>query len=824
MIALALASLRHRLAAFVATFLAVLVGSALLVACGGLFETALRLNAQPQRLAGAELLVTGSEGFKLPDQESETVPYAERSGVNMARLSQLRALPGVADAWADLSFPAVVAGQAPTGGTVLSGHDWASAGITPYTLTDGAAPHEGEVVLDAATASRARVHPGDDVRLVVSGRPESFTVAGVAASRQHVDAAAMFFATTDVDRLSAHPDTADVIGIRPADGVSADELAGRLPAGLTVLTGEDRGAAEFPGIAGSMLPLILLSSIFGGMVLVVMALVVWATISLSVRQRQRELALLRATGATPAQTRTLVVAETMAVAVLAAAGGLLLGSVVGDVIFRLSAERGVVPAALEFRQGPIPFAAGALLALVAPWLAARFAAGAAARTKPVQALVEASIPPATVHPARRLLARVFVAGTGALAVSTMFLDPDTAAAVGGPAVLTGAIAVALLGPELVDLLVARAAPAIRRLAGRHGPLAVINTRSRAVQFAAVLTPLTLATAIALGNVYSQTTMDAAALDAHVGELRADAVVGSAAGGIAPGLLDTIRDTPGVTAAAALVTSSGWLERPYDGRGSDPWPFVGISDGSALATPVTAGSLTDLDGNTVALPASQAEDLGLTVGSAVTLRLGDGTRAKVRVVALLDSPSNYGSVVVPASLLAPHTLTGLPSHVLVQGNPAGLQQRLRDFPGTTLGGQDALAAEFAQGQNVQAWINYLLAALALAYAAIASVNTLAVAVLSRRRELAVQRLAGATRREVTRMLAVESAVIAVAGLALGAVIALCTVLPTAVAVGSWIPTGPVWVLLATIAAVFLIVHPVTLVTARLAMRRAAISTV
>jgi putative ABC transport system permease protein len=221
---------------------------------------------------------------------------------------------------------------------------------------------------------------------------------------------------------------------------------------------------------------------------------------------------------------------------------------------------------------------------------------------------------------------------------------------------------------------------------------------------------------------------------------------------------------------------------------------------------------------VAIDEDQADDLGLSVGSPVTLRLGDATQAKVRVVALLeDSPS----VVVPASLLAPHTMTGLPSKLLVRGTS---DLEVRDFPGVTVAGPDALAAEFERGLGVQAWINYLLAILAMAYAAIASVNTLAVAVLSRRREFAAQRLAGATRREVAAMLSVEAVVIGAAGLVLGTVIALCTVLPMAVAVGAFIPSGPLWVFPATAAAILAIVYPVTRVAAGLAMRRRAIDAV
>lgn len=774
MISLALAGLRHRLAAFVATFLAVLLGSALLIACGGLFETAIRLSAPPHRLAGASLLVTGPAGFKLPDQESETVPYAERSTVDLSVLAGIRDVRGVADAVPDISFPAALPGG---GDTALAGHDWASARLSPYRLTDGDAPRAGQVVLDSETALRAGAAPGDEVRLVVAGAEREFTVSGVADG----PVTAMFFASSDARRYTSHPDRADVIGVFPSEGIAVADLAARMPAGVTVLTGDGRGAAEFTGIDGSRLPLILLAAIFGGMVMIVMGLVVWATISLSVRQRQREIALLRATGATPDQTRRLVVVETMAIAVAGCAGGAVLGWLVGEWIFDVSAAKGIVPSALEFRQGPIPFAAGVVLGLLVPWLTARVAAGAAARTRPVQALAEASIPSATVHPVRRLAALVFAAATVLLALTSVFLDADTASAIGGPAVLTGAIAVALSGPELVVWLVGKVE---RFVPG----LAVINLRARAVQWAAVLTPVTLAVGIALGNIYSQTIMDDAKLAAMVEQFTVDSVVSLPA---------EVRD------GSELVLSQGWVEEPYDGKGSDPSQFVGLSDPSVLATPVEQGSLSELRGDAVALDADEADDLGIGVGSTVTLRLGDGSRAKVKVVALLDdSPS----VVVPADLLAPHTTAGVPVYALVPG--AG----------------DSVEALFAEGLGVQAWINYLLAGLALAYAAIASVNTLAVTVLSRRREFAAQRLAGATRREVTRMLLVEAGLVGLAGLALGTVISLFTVLPMAFASGAVIPTGPVWVFGAVVVAVGAIVWPVTLVTARMAMHRKPIDAI
>jgi len=98
------------------------------------------------------------------------------------------------------------------------------------------------------------------------------------------------------------------------------------------------------------------------------------------------------------------------------------------------------------------------------------------------------------------------------------------------------------------------------------------------------------------------------------------------------------------------------------------------------------------------------------------------------------------------------------------------------------------------------------------------------VLSRRREFAAQRLAGATRREVTGMLLVEAGLVGLAGLALGTVLSLFTVLSMALAAGAIIPSGPVWVFGGVIVAVGLIVWPVTLVAARMAMHRKPIDAI
>ncbi|MET7993326.1 FtsX-like permease family protein [Amycolatopsis sp. NPDC005232] len=834
---MALASLRFRAAASLATFVAILVGCSLLIACGGLFETALTLDAQPQRLAAAPVVVGGSAGFKLPDEESQVVPYSERAGVPADQLTRLAGVPGVRQVVPDVSFPAVLVTAAgpQAGGDALAGHGWESAALAPYTLASGTPPQNtGQVVLDATSAAGVQV--GGQVAIAVDGaQPRDFVVTGIAHS--DVSGPALFFSAGDVQQFATHPGTVDLAGVFPAPGVDADDLAGRLAEqvpGLTVLTGADRGSAEFPGIEAAQLPLILLAGVFGGMVLVVMALVVSATISLTVRQRQQELALLRATGATPKQVHRMVLSETMVVAVLAAIAGVFLGRFVGTRIFAITTEDGVLPPQLEFSQGIIAFAGGLLLALGISFAAAWFAALPAARSRPLQALAEASIPSAKVNDVRKFGAKIFAGFTVLLAVATLFLPVDIASAACGPAVLTGSIAVALIGPELMAYVATRFGPLIRRVGGRDATLAVINSRTRAVAFAAVLTPITLATAVALGNVYAETTQQHAIVGAYAEQLQADAVVDSGTGAVSADLVRAVQQVPGVGTVSPLVTSQGWIEEPYDGNGSDPGRLLGVDAGdtSVLATPVTSGTLRDLTGDTVALPEDIADDLDLKLGDTITMRLGDGGQAHVRIVALLDSPSGYPSIVLPAALLAQHTTSGVASRLLVRaadGQDASavvsaVTAATHNWPGVVVGDSDTLTESFAASADVEAMIHYLLAVLAIAYAAIAAVNTLAVAVLSRRREFGVQRLAGAGRRQVRSMLMIEGGILAVLGVVLGTVISLFTMVPMAISSGTIVPVGPIWVFFAVIAAVFVIVWPVTALSARLAMRRSPIEAV
>src|SRR5262249_11812604 len=157
---------------------------------------------------------------------------------------------------------------------------------------------------------------------------------------------------------------------------------------------------------------------------------------------------------------------------------------------------------------------------------------------------------AEIHPWRRLAATVLVAGAFVLAVVTLFMSPENASATGGGIALVGALAAALLAPRLIERLASRLHPLLFA-----DELAVLNVRARAHRNAALVIPVLLVAAIALANIYQQTTT------AHA--------------------VESAR-TKDVAKGAQVISSSGWVEQPVDrSHRIDPWPLQGTGHEVAI---------------------------------------------------------------------------------------------------------------------------------------------------------------------------------------------------------------------------------------------------
>ncbi|MEV3873915.1 FtsX-like permease family protein [Streptomyces sp. NPDC049906] len=829
MLSLAMQTLRFRLGGFVATFVALFFGSALIMACGGLMESGVREAVPAQRFAAAPIVVTG-------DQKYDGSTLAERVRLDQAQVRTVENVPGVERAVADASFPvAVVRDGRPVTDLPDSatgdehrplGHAWESARLAPYTLSSGERPTAaGEVVLDSGLAERAGARVGERVRIVVAGRGEEFRLTGVVeqSGGRAASQPAVFF--SDVQARAFDGGAVDAIGVLPEPGTDTAELRERidkvLDGGAVTLTGDERGLAEFPQAAASQKNLVMLSAIFGGWAVLVAMFGASSTLGLTVQQRQREMALLKAIGTTPAQLRLMILGETLVVAVLAAVLGCLPGALLSELLFDQLVDAGIISGAIEFRQSLIPAVVAVVASLVAAVGAAYLTARKVAETRATDALASSAQEGGWLTRVRVVLSVLFLTGGVAMAVMTVtMMKGDLTASTAGPACIMWAIGLALLAPGFTKAIVWLLQGPMRLLAGLTGHMAVLNSRAHTIRMASTVTPIVLLTGVATGTLYMQQIEDASHRTSRNGVLHADNVVTSEVGGLAPGTLDRVRQAPGVDAASSYVTSTGFVQSPEDAdQTGDGWPLQGIDDVANLAVPAATGSLADLRGNSVVLPVERAEALGRKVGDSITLRLGDGTPVKVTVVATYHPKGDATALLLPAPLLVTHTTDGVAKQILVRhaagADPdevtAAVTALVKDQPGVEVSDSEALSAARTGGQQQLATINYMVVGLIVGYTAISVINTLIAATGRRRREFGLQQLTGFTRKQVMVMMGLESALTAIVGVFLGTVAATITIFPYSMAkLDDVVPSVPLWIYFTVVAGAVVIAFAATLV--------------
>ncbi|GGO03907.1 ABC transporter permease [Micromonospora parathelypteridis] len=845
MIGIALRTLRFHKGGFIASFIALSFGAMIVIGCGGLLETGIHNAAPPLRLAAAPIVVTGDQRYV--DTQRDLV-YPERIHLDATLADRIASVPGVTDTAKDISFPAALAPR--TGraaGAKVTGHGWSSAQLTPYRIADGAPPSgPGQIVLGTHLAKQAGLRTGGQIELLVHGSAKRYEISGLATSAR--DQSDIFLSDPEADQISGRPGTVDSIGVfttpeadirQVAEGVRKAVAGQEQP--IAVMTGDERGRAENPDVLAEGGDLIPLAAAFGGLSLMVTVFVVAGTLGLSIQQRQREMALLRAIGTTPGQLRRLILGETMFLAVIATALACHPGARFGRWLLGAFADAGVVPDAIEYRAGSVPVIIGVGTALLTAVGAAFIAANGAARTRPTEALSEASLQRRWFSGVRLIAGLLCLGGGAALAVATARMDGPDAASVATPAALVWTVGFGLLGPVLSRAITAGLRRPVRLVFGLAGHLATRNAEVRTARLAAAVMPVMLATGLATGLIYMQTTQSDGAQKAFDEGLRADLVVTSDAGGLPLGMVDAIRNQPGVAAASAAISSTGYLEptevAPLAStgggeEGSDASQPAELSmqgvtpEGLNRTTAFRAatGSLDALHGQTVALPTRYAG--GRSIGDTIAMRLGDGSRVALKLVATIGGRGGYETTLVPASLLVGHTDAGLVTQVMVSADVGTDRVRLastlsalaEQHPGLRVTRREVLTAGQADQDDTQTWMAFLVVGVVVCYATIALINTQVLATTERRREFMLQRLIGATRRQVIQMMTLEAVLVSSAGVILGGLVAALTLVPLSVSVlGSAIPGGSGWILLTVVAAALGLTLATTLLSARAVMR-------
>ena len=819
----------------VATFVALLYGAAVLTACGVLLESALRYHGVPQRygasavvVAAPELTVVQGSGEDL-SADSNPLPEGGRVSTGLAR--RIAAVPGVRRVVADVAVPVQLIAGAPAwaDGTAMavravSGHPWSAAALTPFTLQAGEPPTSaGDVVLDAAVARSTETKPGQTVRLVVPDGVRTFTVTGIAHGPAAVTEPMVFFTDAQAGALAGHSGTASVLGVIAAPGVRAPTLVSAIRAVLpahhataqgafpSVYAGADRGLAGSPAALGGKSLIVAVSSTFGGCAFLIAILVISGTVGLSVQQRHRDIALLRAIAATPGQVRRMILIEALVVAGLAGAAGVWAGLASAGWLRGQFVSQGFVPGSFALHVSwlpPVTAVGGVMMAAVA---AAWIVGLRASRIRPVEALWEATVERRgrLADVLRASLGLTAAAGGIVLAGVTTHLTAGAAAGTAIGLVADLVIAVALLAPWLTRMAVALCAVGLRVLAV-PGRLAAANLAASARRLSPVVSALVLAVSLGGSLWFLQTSVQHATVQQSRAGLLADQVIAATGASLPAGVARVARHVPGVASAAGIVRSTllGDQGDEFTAEGVDAGALAGTLDLGVLR-----GSLDSLHGDTVAVDTVTANDLHLRVGSTFRGWFGDGTPVTLSVAAVYRRGLGFASLTLPAEVLRPHTVTGLDSLVLVADRRGAdradvLGALTRAIHGldpaagvATAGGyQAAVNAQVAQNT----WTIHVIVIVLLVYVVIAALNTLAMAALARRAELAILRLAGATPRQLLRMVRIEQAVLLGLALTVSGAIAALTLVPMVKgATGSATPYIPAGGWLAVIGATILL---------------------
>ncbi|MEW2379220.1 FtsX-like permease family protein [Micromonospora sp. NPDC047812] len=725
---------------------------------------------------------------KIDIGETEGMPVA--APVPAATLDKVRAVPGVAEATGIVGVDGarLIGGN---GKVVASfgppqlGENWTGESDL-VQLREGRAPQaDDEIVINKALAVAGKVKVGDRVGVLTLQPKQEFTIVGVfgySGGRDSIGGANEIMFTTPVAQrlMLGAPDTFSNISVTAAGGTSdealRDAVAAAVGADFEVKTGAQLSEDAAAGMkeALSFFNRILLG--FAAVALLVGTFLILNTFSIIVAQRTRELALMRAVGASGRQIIGSVVLEAVAVGLVASVLGLGAGIGIGALLAYLFSTfaGGLTLAGIGVPLSAVvgAFAVGLVITVVAALLPAL----RASRIPPIAAMQDVATPD-------RPLTKVTVAGAIVTAVGGTLLALGLTGNSGGNTLATilGGVLFAFIGVALLTPLISR--PVVSLLGaifawsvpGKLGRLnSGRNPRRTAITAAALMVGIALVTGVTVILDSAKSSIGGLAQDS----LKAELVIAGAQSGPRPPSFD-----PEVLKKAAAIPGVRLADGEYGDLamvgGERTW-VAASSDVAALrqifGVEPTAGDIDRLAPDGMLVSSDTATARGLSVGSKVPVQTSRGEARTYTVTGIYASSQLTNPVVLPAEAASgfaiPQPIQGFiqlaPGTRVADVQPQ-IEALLADSPEVSVADREAfIEQQTGQLDGLLTMIQILLA-LAIVIAVLGIINTLALSVLERTRELGLLRAIGLRRSQTMRMITVEAVVISVFGALLGVVV-------------------------------------------------------
>jgi putative ABC transport system permease protein len=654
------------------------------------------------------------------------------------------------------------------------GADFSVERFNPFTVAAGRFPHgDHELAIDKGTAEKEHLKPGDTLGVAAQGAEQQFTIAGVVRYGK-VDslggATIGLFDIPTAQKLLAKDGRLDSIAVAAAPGISDADLKASLQDALgkqvKVQTGDESAAEDSQDIeeALSFIRYFLLA--FGVIALGVGAFVIYNTLTITIAQRVRELATLRALGASGKQVRRSVMIEGLALGVLASVLGLILGYFLSKGLSAAFVALGIdLPKTGEVVK-PRTIIASVAVGIVITVLASVAPARRATRISPIAAMQEGARLPPKLGARRPVVGLVILAVAAALLGVGAFagLKVGTSLPLLGIGCLVLIVAVSMLAHRTVTPLARTLGAPARRAGGAAGHLAQENASRNPARTASTAGALMIG--LALVTLVATLGQGLRVSDRKALEEQASApIVVAAKNGF-----DTIPSA--VSRAAAQVPNA-----EVYAIGSDFANAFG-DDVSVNGIPAGADAVTNVSSlpgpGEAVVERSYARKHDLAVGSTLKIDSPDGQTVELKVsgyqvrTSVQKIDPIFGKVLIDRATFDRAFPRSGDQYVFIAGSAdlAAVKTALKDFPDVKAQTGDAWVDDRVEGIGTLLNLLYVLLALSVVVSLFGMVNTLVLSVFERTREIGMLRAVGMSRRQVRRMVRQESIITALIGAALG----------------------------------------------------------
>ncbi|MEU7113592.1 FtsX-like permease family protein [Streptomyces sp. NPDC046182] len=677
----------------------------------------------------------------------------------------------------------------PTSGAPTIAANWSANELRSVDVASGHEPRgPTEVMVDAGTAEKHKLKIGDELRTIAVTGDFTAKISGIVEFKvTNPGATVVYFDTATAQReLLGKEGLFTQITADAAPGVSDEKLKGNIVAavggGYTLQTAAEVADAGREDVAGFLDVMKYAMLGFAGIAFLVGIFLIVNTFSMLVAQRTREIGLMRAIGSSRKQVNRSVLVEAVLLGVVGSIAGVAAGVGLAVGLMELMSSMGMELSTEDLTVKWTTPAVGLLLGIVVTVLAAYIPARRAGKVSPMAALRDAGTPAdgkaGLVRGAVGLL--LTLGGAAALWTATQAEKASAGSLWLGLGIVLSLIGFIVVGPLLAGGVVRALGVVVLRVFGPVGRMAernaLRNPRRTGATGAALMIGLALVACLSVvgSSMVASATEE---LDRSVG---ADFIVQSANGQpIMPQAQAALEKTPGLD----HVTEYTWVEATITDPSGKP-----VDKGLVAAEPsyaedlrrdTTAGELSAAYGaNAMSVGSDYATEHGVKVGDELTVAFKGGDSAKLKVAAITSDENNVDKGVMYTNITTMERFLPAdkqPQSMIMFATAedgketeayAALKDSLAAYPQYKVQNQADYKQDLKDQVGQLLNIVYGLLALAIIVAVLGVVNTLALSVVERTREIGLMRAIGLSRRQLRRMIRLESVVIALFGALLG----------------------------------------------------------